>query len=570
MLKDPSKKYRPVADFKLDDRTWPSKTIAKAPVWCSVDLRDGNQALIEPMDAARKLRMFDLLVACGFKEIEVGFPSASQTDFDFCRELIDRKRIPDGVTIQVLVQAREDLMERTFEAIRGVHRAIVHVYNSTSIVQRRVVFGMNKDAIKQLAQKGARLVRDYAARYPETEWVFEYSPESFTGTEMDYAREVCEAVIDVWQPTPTHRAIVNLPATVEVSMPNVYADQIEWFNRTIANRDSIILSVHPHNDRGTAVAAAELALLAGADRVEGTLFGNGERTGNVDIVTLAMNLYTHGIHPNLDFSNINDVIECVEFCNRMSVHERHPYAGQMVFTAFSGSHQDAIKKGFAAQQDGGLWQVPYLPIDPKDLGRSYEAVIRVNSQSGKGGVAYLLERDHGLRLPRRLQVEFSRVIQKMSDTRGGEVTSEEIRAAFQAEYIDRKTPFLLRGHRDDADEGTNRLTAKLVRDGIEHTVSGTGNGPIEAFIDGLRREFAIEVRIADYEEHALGVGANALAICFVEAQVAGAPPSFGAAIDGSIVSASLNAIVSAVNRSMHRDEGPAPAASEKSAAAIHV
>jgi 2-isopropylmalate synthase len=570
MLKDPGKKYRPVADFRLDDRTWPSKTMAKAPAWCSVDLRDGNQALIEPMDAARKLRMFDLLVACGFKEIEVGFPSASQTDFDFCRELIDRKRIPDDVTIQVLVQAREDLMERTFEAIRGVHRAIVHVYNSTSTVQRRVVFGMDKDSIKKLAQKGARLVRDYAARYPATEWTFEYSPESFTGTEMDYAREVCEAVIDVWQPTPAHRAIINLPATVEVSMPNVYADQIEWFNRTIANRDSIILSVHPHNDRGTAVAAAELALLAGADRVEGTLFGNGERTGNVDIVTLAMNLYTHGIHPNLDFSNINEVIECVEFCNRMTVHERHPYAGQMVFTAFSGSHQDAIKKGFAAQQDGALWQVPYLPIDPKDLGRSYEAVIRVNSQSGKGGVAYLLERDHGLRLPRRLQIEFSRAIQKISDTRGGEVTSEEIRAAFQAEYIDRKTPFLLRGHRDDAEEGTNRLTAKLVRDGIEHTVSGTGNGPIEAFIDGLRREFDLEVRIADYEEHALGEGANALAICFVEAQIAGAPPAFGAGIDGSIVSASLNAIVSAVNRSIGCDPKLVAAATGKGIATTTV
>lgn len=570
MLNDPSQKYRPISDFHLDDRTWPSKAMTKAPTWCSVDLRDGNQALIEPMDSARKLRMFDLLVACGFKEIEVGFPSASQTDFDFCRELIDQKRIPDDVTIQVLVQAREDLMERTFEAIHGVQRAIVHVYNSTSTLQRRVVFGMDKNAIKHLAQKGARLVRDfardYAARYPATDWTFEYSPESFTGTEMDYAREVCEAVIDVWEPTPAHRAIINLPATVEVSMPNVYADQIEWFNRTIANRDSIVLSVHPHNDRGTAVAAAELALLAGADRVEGTLFGNGERTGNVDIVTLAMNLYTHGIHPNLDFSNINEVIECVEFCNRMTVHDRHPYAGQMVFTAFSGSHQDAIKKGFAAQHDGGPWEVPYLPIDPKDLGRSYEAVIRVNSQSGKGGVAYLLERDHGLRLPRRLQIEFSRAIQKISDARGGEVTSQEIWSAFQSEYIDRKSPFLLRGHRDDAEEGTNHLTAKLMRDGIEHAVSGTGNGPIEAFIDGLRREFGTEVRIADYEEHALGVGANALAICFVEAQIAGVPPAFGAGIDGSIVSASLKAIVSAVNRSMHRDVDRAPTASENSTA----
>ena len=566
MLIDPSRKYRPVADFQLQDRTWPSRTIDKAPVWCSVDLRDGNQALVEPMDTARKHCMFDLLVACGFKEIEVGFPSASQTDFDFCRELIERKRIPSDVTVQVLVQAREDLMERTFEAIRGVHRAIVHVYNSTSTLQRRVVFGMDQEAIKELALQGARLVRDYAAQYPETEWVFEYSPESFTGTEVDYAIEVCDAVIDIWQPTPAHRAIVNLPATVEVSTPNVYADQIEWSHRTIRNRESIVLSVHPHNDRGTAVAAAELALMAGADRVEGTLFGNGERTGNVDIVTLAMNLYTQGVHPGLDFSNVNEVIECVEFCNRMPVHERHPYAGQMVFTAFSGSHQDAIKKGLAAQQDNGLWEVPYLPIDPKDLGRSYEAVIRVNSQSGKGGVAYLLERDHGLRLPRRLQIEFSRAIQRISDASGGEVASEEIWAAFQEEYIDRRAPFLLRGHRDDADEDTNRLTAKVARDGVDHMVSGAGNGPIEAFIDGFHREFGIPVSIADYEEHAIGDGADAQAICFVEARVAGAPPVFGVGMHGSIVSASLNAIISAVNRSMGRDERFRIGAAEKNEA----
>ena len=550
MLEDPSTKYRPVADFRLHDRSWPSRTIDKAPIWCSVDLRDGNQALVEPMDTARKLRMFDLLVASGFKEIEVGFPSASQTDFDFCRELVERKRIPGDVTVQVLVQARADLMERTFEAIRGVRRAIVHVYNSTSTLQRRVVFGMDKATVKQLAQEGARLVRDYAARYPETAWVFEYSPESFTGTETDYALEVCEAVMDVWRPTPAHPAIINLPATVEVSTPNVYADQIEWVNRTIKNRESIVLSVHPHNDRGTAVAAAELALMAGADRVEGTLFGNGERTGNVDIVTLAMNLYTQGIHPGLDFSNIDEVIECVEFCNRMPVHERHPYAGQMVFTAFSGSHQDAIKKGFAAQPEVGLWGVPYLPIDPKDLGRSYEAVIRVNSQSGKGGVAYLLERDYGIRLPRRLQIEFRRIIQQISDARGGEVTSQEIWAAFQAEYIDRRAPFLLRGHHDDSDEETNRLTAKVAKDDVDHMVSGAGNGPIEAFIDGFHREFGIKVRIADYEEHAIGDGANALAICFVEAQIGDSPLAYGVGKHGNIVSASLNAIISAVNRSL--------------------
>ncbi|MGA2569367.1 MAG: 2-isopropylmalate synthase [Terracidiphilus sp.] len=555
MLKDPSTKYKPVADFRLDDRRWPSKTIEKAPAWCSVDLRDGNQALVEPMDGARKLRMFELLTASGFKEIEAGFPAASQTDFDFCRELIERKLIPDDVAVQVLVQAREDLMERTFEAIRGVHKAIVHVYNSTSTLQRRVVFGMDKEAIKQLAVKGARLVHEYALRHPETEWVYEYSPESFTGTEMDYAVEVCEAVMEVWQPAPARPVIINLPATVELSRPNVYADQIEWVSRTIKNRESVVLSVHPHNDRGTAVAAAELALMAGADRVEGTLFGNGERTGNVDIVTLALNLYTQGIHPGLDFSNINDVIECVEFCNRMPVHDRHPYAGLMVFTAFSGSHQDAIKKGFAAQAEGGLWEIPYLPIDPQDLGRSYEAVIRVNSQSGKGGVAFLLERDHGIRLPRRLQIELSRIVQQMSDTRGGEVTSEEIWEAFRAEYIDRHAPYLLRGHRDDSNEDRNMLTARVARDGVDHIFSGEGNGPIEAFIAGFQKKFGIQVRIADYEEHAIGDGADATAICFVEARVGNSTHSvYGVGMHGDIVSASLGAIISAVNRSVQREQ----------------
>jgi len=550
MLIDPSTKYRPVADSRQFDRRWPSRTIERAPAWCSVDLRDGNQALIEPMDSARKLRMFDLLVGCGFKEIEVGFPSASQTDFDFCRELIDGQRIPLDVTIQVLVQAREDLMQRTFEAIRGVHRAIVHVYNSTSTLQRRVVFGMEKDAIKQLAITGASLVKEYAARYPETEWVFEYSPESFTGTELYYAIEVSEAVMDVWQPTPERPAILNLPATVELSTPNVYADQIEWVSRNIRNRESILLSVHPHNDRGTAVAAAELALLAGADRVEGTLFGNGERTGNVDIVTLALNLYTQGVPPELDFSHIDEVIESVEFCNRMPVHDRHPYAGQMVFTAFSGSHQDAIKKGFAASPADGLWAVPYLPIDPKDLGRSYEAVIRVNSQSGKGGVAYLLERDHGIRLPRRLQIELSQMVQKVSDSRGGEVTSSEIWEAFKAEYIDRRSPFSHHGHQDDSSGETNRLTATVSRNGEHRILSGEGNGPIEAFIAGFQREFGLNVRITNYEEHAIGDGANACAICYVQAQIGDSPQVFGVGMHGNIVSASLNAIVSAVNRAV--------------------
>ena len=390
MLSDPKTKYRPVSNFSLDDRLWPSQSISKPPVWCSVDLRDGNQALVEPMDSLRKFRMFEALVTLGFKEIEIGFPAASQTDFDFCRDLIEKQRVPEDVTVQVLVQAREDLMRQTFEAVRGIHRAIVHVYNSVSKVQRRVVFGLDKKGVKQIAVNGARLVKQYATEYPETKWVLQYSPESFTGTETDYALEVCEAVMDVWRPTPKNPVIINLPATVEMSTPNVYADQIEWVSRNIKGRDSIVLSVHPHNDRGTAVAAAELALMAGAERVEGTLFGNGERTGNVDIVTLALNLYTQGTHPGLDFSNIKEMIECAEFCNGLPVHPRHPYAGELVFTAFSGSHQDAIKKGFAARSGDGLWEVPYLPIDPKDLGRTYEAVIRVNSQSGKGGVAFLL------------------------------------------------------------------------------------------------------------------------------------------------------------------------------------
>ena len=580
MLKNPETKYQPVSNFRLKDRQWPSRTITKAPVWCSVDLRDGNQALIEPMDSFRKLKMFDMLVSLGFKEIEVGFPSASQTDFDFCRELIEGKRIPPDVTIQVLVQAREDLMRRTFEAIRGADRAIVHVYNSTSTVQRRVVFGLDKAGIKQIAVNGARLVRQFASEYLGTEWVFQYSPESFTGTEMDYALEVSEAVIDVWEPTPAHPIILNLPATVEVSTPNVYADQIEWISRAIRSRNSVILSVHPHNDRGTAVAAAELALMAGADRVEGTLFGNGERTGNVDLVTLALNVYTQGIHPGLDFSSINEVIACAEFCNRIPVHERHPYAGDMVFTAFSGSHQDAIKKGFAARRAApgaepeksllaedsvapgrvvhgvkegspeGLWEVPYLPLDPMDLGRTYEAVIRVNSQSGKGGVAFLLERDYGIRLPRALQIEFSRVVQKLSDSTGGEITSSEIWAAFQSEYIDRQSPFANLDHHDDSSGDSDLLSATVSKDGVNYATSGAGNGPIEAFIDGFRRQFGIDVRIVDYEEHAIGGGADAAAVCFVEAHINAAAKVFGVGMHHNIVTASLNAIVSAVNRAL--------------------
>ncbi len=548
MLKNPAAKYKPLPGVQLADRRWPDRAITKPPVWCSVDLRDGNQALIEPMDSARKIRMFEKLVAIGFKEIEVGFPSASQIDYDFCRELVEGKRVPDDVTVQVLVQAREDLMRRTFDAIKGIERAIVHVYNSTSVVQRKVVFGMSKDGIKDIAVNGARLLQRYALEYPGTEWVFQYSPESFTGTEMDYAVEVCEAVLDVWQPTPAKPAIINLPATVEMTTPNLYADQIEWVSRNIKGRDSIVLSVHPHNDRGTAVAAAELALMAGADRVEGTLFGNGERTGNVDIVTMALNMYTQGVHPKLDVSEINELIECSEFCTRLPVHERHPYAGQLVFTAFSGSHQDAIKKGFAAQAENAPWEMPYLPIDPKDIGRTYEAIIRVNSQSGKGGVAYLMERDHGIKLPRALQIDFSRVIQKISDVRGGEVTSTEIWDTFKAEYIDQRVPFACHHYTDDSEAESDRLTVTVSEAGVDHVISGDGNGPIDAFIHAFSKEFAISVRIVDYQEHAVGSGAGAKAISFVEMRGAEGPSVFGAGMHGNIVTASLNAIVSAVNR----------------------
>ena len=446
MLQDPKQKYRSFAPIDLTARTWPDKVLSTPPLWCSVDLRDGNQALIEPMDAARKRRMFDLLVRTGFKEIEVGFPAASQTDFDFVRELIERNLIPDDVVIQVLTQARPELIARTFESLRGARRAIMHLYNSTSTVQRRVVFCLDRPGIVDIAVQAARCVRDLAAAQPETDWQFEYSPESFTGTELDFAVEICDAVNEVWQPTPERKVIINLPATVEMATPNIYADQIEWFGRNIAKRDSIVLSLHPHNDRGTAVAAAELGVMAGADRVEGTLFGNGERTGNVDIVTLALNLYTQGVHPGLDFSNINEAARCAEYCNQLPIHPRHPYVGDLVFTAFSGSHQDAIKKGFAARREGDIWEVPYLPIDPRDLGRTYESVIRVNSQSGKGGIAYLLERDFGLTMPRRLQIEFSQVVQAVTDATGKELSSEAIWALFQGEYLGENGAYVYGGH----------------------------------------------------------------------------------------------------------------------------
>ncbi len=553
MLTDPSQKYRPFDPVGLSNRQWPSRTIVKPPVWCSVDLRDGNQALIEPMDSARKTRMFLQLVELGFKEIEIGFPSASQTDFDFCRDLIERDLIPRDVTVQVLVQARDPLIERTFEAVKGIRRAIVHLYNSTSTLQRRVVFALDRAGIKDIATSGARTVLECAGHFPETDWVFEYSPESFTGTELDYALEVCEAVMDVWRATPQNKTILNLPATVEMSMPNIYADQIEWFSRNTTKRDCMILSVHPHNDRGTAVAATELALLAGAERVEGTLFGNGERTGNVDIVTLAINMYSQGLHPGLDFSRINDVIECAEFCTQLPVHPRHPYAGDLVFTAFSGSHQDAIKKGFAAQKSGEQWAIPYLPIDPKDLGRSYEPIIRVNSQSGKGGVSFLLERDYGIKLPRKLQIEFSRVIQQITDSTGREITSAEIWRAFKSEYLDQQAPLSIREHSEHSAGDSGELRATVSDGTAEYAIFGEGNGPIDAFVHALNKQFDLGVRILDYDEHAVGSGADATAVCFVDLRAGQSDPVMGVGMHRNILTASLQAITSALNRAL-RDQ----------------
>ncbi len=549
-MKHPAAKYTPTPTVRLHDRQWPGKTIDRAPAWCSVDLRDGNQALIEPMDAERKRRMFDLLVRLGFKEIEIGFPAASQTDYDFCRELIEKGRIPADVTVQVLTQAREHLIQRTFEALKGAPRAIVHLYNSTSTLQREVVFKLDREGVKKIAIDGAQMLNDIAASYAGTEWIFEYSPESFTGTELDYALEICEAVLDVWKPTPQHKAIVNLPSTVENSTPNVYADQIEWMSRNFKRRDSIVLSVHPHNDRGTAVASAELAMMAGADRVEGTLFGNGERTGNVDLITLALNLYTQGIDPGLDLSDIPGVIECAESCTQIPVHVRHPYAGELVFTAFSGSHQDAIKKGFAAQAGKVQWAVPYLPLDPNDIGRTYEEIIRVNSQSGKGGVAYLLERDYSVRLPRRLQIEFSRVIQKISDETGREIRPAEIWDAFQAEYLNQRSPLLCIAYSESASAGVVEIKATIRQGDEEQQIAGSGNGPIDAFVGAMNGRFGLGIKIADYQEQSISEGASATAMAFVEIRFGASEPVFGAGMNPNIVTASLDAILSAVNRAV--------------------
>ena len=550
----PIHKYRPFAPIHLPDRTWPSRVIEKAPIWCSVDLRDGNQALVEPMGPDRKRRMFDLLLRMGFKEIEVGFPAASQTDFDFVRLLIEQDLIPDDVTIQVLTQARPELIVRTFEAIRGARRAIVHLYNSTSTLQRRVVFGLNQKGIIDIAVNGAKAVRAEAARMPETEVIYQYSPESFTGTELEFAVEICEAVMDVWQPTPSRKVILNLPATVEMATPNVYADQIEWFGRKIRDRDSIILSVHPHNDRGTGVAAAELAVMAGADRVEGTLFGNGERTGNVDIVTLALNMFSQGVDPGLTITDINEVVRTVEYCNQLPVHPRHPYGGELVFTAFSGSHQDAIKKGFEAQakSNTGLWEVPYLPIDPKDLGRTYEAVIRINSQSGKGGIAYVLKTDYGLDLPRPLQIEFSRVVQDVTDRTGKELGAAEIWDLFRQTYLDgaaiELVDYRLLPEADAAQP--RRIAATIRKAGALRSVEGRGSGPIDAFVAALRDACGIDIAVVDYREHAMQAGADASAAAYVQVKGVGGAQWFGVGIDRNIVTASLRAVASAASRAM--------------------
>jgi 2-isopropylmalate synthase len=549
MLRNPSSKYRSFAPIDLADRRWPDSVITAPPTWCSVDLRDGNQALIEPMDAARKRRMFDMLIKIGFKEIEVGFPAASQTDFDFVRELIELELIPSDVVIQVLTQARPELIARTYESLRGARRAIMHVYNSTSVAQRRVVFRTDRAGIIDIAVRGATVVREHALKHPDTDWTFEYSPESFTGTELDFAVEVCDAVNAVWEPTPDHKSILNLPATVEMATPNIYADQIEWFSRNLKNRHCSVLSVHPHNDRGTAVAAAEFAVMAGAERVEGTLFGNGERTGNVDIVTLALNLYSQGIDPKLDFSNINEAARCAEACNQLPIHPRHPYVGDLVFTAFSGSHQDAIKKGLAARTEADLWDVPYLPIDPSDLGRSYDSIIRVNSQSGKGGVAYLLERDYQLVMPRRLQIEFSQVVQAAADITGKELTSQEIWDLFSREYLAVRSPYVYRAHQLSASSDGNdheRLTLQMENAGQPETWFGQGSGPIDAMVHAV----ALPFDVLSYEEHSRGKGSGAQAVSYIEITTRSRRTLFGAGMHPNIITASLLAVVSAVNRAI--------------------
>ena len=555
MMINPTQKYRAFAPIDLPNRKWPTAQITSPPIWCSVDLRDGNQSLIEPMGPDRKIRMWNALVKMGFKEIEIGFPSASQTDFDFCRHLIDHNLIPVDVTIQVLVQCREDLIRRTFEGIQGAKHAIVHFYNSTSELQRRVVFGKDRAGIRDIAVNAAKLIRKMTDESGMKQAIrFQYSPESFMGTELDFSKEICEAVIDVIEPSPTQRLILNLPFTVEAATPNIHADQIEWSISNIKNRDSIIYSLHAHNDRGCAVAATELGLMAGADRVEGTLFGNGERTGNVDIITLSMNMFSQGVDPQLDISNVNDLVRMAEYCNQLPIHPRHPYAGELVFTAFSGSHQDAINKGFKAMKASNqpLWEVPYLPIDPMDLGRSYEAVVRINSQSGKGGIAYVMEAEHGIELPRRLQIEFSKVVQQIADGEGVEVPADRLWSAFESEYLEGNGRYKFVEHKSPSDHGDQPITATIKADGKSKTIKGHGNGPIDGFVDAMRKEAGLAFDISDYREQSMGVGANAAAIAYVDLRLADGTTLYGVGIDKNIVVASLKAVVSGVNRALKK------------------
>ncbi len=548
MLQTPATKYTAFPPVKLDDRQWPGRTITRAPIWMSTDLRDGNQALFEPMNVERKMRMFKRLCAIGLKEIEVSFPSASQTDFDFVRKLIEEKHIPDDVTIEVLAPAREPLIRRTFEALKGARRAIVHIYNATSRPFREIVFGMEKAEVVHMAVSAVKLVKQLCQEHPETEWVLEYSPETFTATELDFALEVCNAVTEAWGATPDNKIILNLPTTVEVATPNVYADQIEWMHRHLARRDSILISLHPHNDRGTAVAAAELGLMAGADRVEGCLFGNGERTGNVDLVTLALNLYTQGVSPKLDFSDINAVARDFEHCTQLPIHPRHPYVGDLVFTAFSGSHQDAIKKGFAHHRPEELWALPYLPIDPADLGRSYESVIRINSQSGKGGIAYLLETEYGVVMPRRLQVEFSGEVQRYTDTHGGEMEAADIWALFSRTYLEKEAAFSYVEHHLFEEGSAQGIRLTVQKDGEDYVLTGKGNGPIDAAVHALGT-VGIAVQVRSYEERSMGKGEDARACAFMEVMLAGGEREcYGVGIDANIVTASIRALASGVAR----------------------
>lgn len=545
-------KYPAFPPLKMTDRRWPDQTISDAPLWCSVDLRDGNQALIEPMTTAQKSRLYDQLIKVGFKEIEVGFPSASSHDYDFVRDLIENNRVPDDVTLQVLTQARPELIEKTFEALKGARRAVLHVYNSTSTVQREKVFKLDREGITKIAVDGAQMVKDYAAKYPETEWVFEYSPESFTGTEIDFAIEVCNAVIDVWQPTPDNKAIMNLPATVEMSTPNVYADQIEYFCNRIDRRDSLLVSTHTHNDRGCAVAAAELGVMAGADRVEGTLMGNGERTGNMDILTMAMNLYSQGVDPMLEFGHMDEIIQTYKDCTQMPVHPRHPYAGELVFTAFSGSHQDAIKKCLDTRNDAQPWEVAYLPIDPADIGRSYQEVVRINSQSGKGGIAYVLERDYGLQLPRWLQIDFSGAVQRHAEKTESEVAPDAIWDLFQATYFTEAGPWSLGNYQVNREDNSDKLQADLIKQGIAHTLTGSGSGVVESFVNAMELFIGKPIVLVEYSEHALSHSADAEAICYIQLNIDGERVC-GVGRSSDIIQASLDGILGAINVSARNE-----------------